>query len=97
MRCLTAWETSLLHRHAHYLLPHALLGPSGSRAVPKALQHAALQWLLLGDEKSAGKERAWGRKHLCSAKGWALHGRTALINALLQQQLDPTTNVLFKS
>ncbi len=58
--------------------------------------HFALQWLLLGDEKSRVKESAWAHKAV-NKKGVKLHGRSALINGLMTQRLDQDADVLFKT
>ena len=58
--------------------------------------HFALQWLLLGDEKSKAKEAAWAEKAL-NRKGVRVHGRSALINGLMTQRLDQDADVLLET
>lgn len=55
-----------------------------------------LQWLILGDEKSAAKEAGWAKKAI-SSKAVKVHGRTALINALLAQRIDRSADVLLET
>ncbi|KAK9916410.1 hypothetical protein WJX75_002264 [Coccomyxa subellipsoidea] len=68
-----------------------------AKTIPKKLPAAdAAQWLLLGDEKSVAKEGAWAKKAL-SSKGFKLHGRSALISALMAQYLDRDADVLMET
>lgn len=54
-----------------------------------------LQWLVLGNEKELAKEKAWAKKGI-AAKGLVVHGRNALINAIMQQHISREDDILFK-
>lgn len=49
--------------------------------------------LILGNEKDPKKEHAWGAKHL--PKGLCVHGRSMLVDAILQQALNRHQGILF--
>lgn len=61
--------------------------------VPAAGSHTMQHWLLIANEKAAAKEKKWCKGK--AAAGVPFHGRSMLVDSIMQQVLDRSQKALF--
>lgn len=75
--------------HAGGVVEHQL-----PRSVSGDDAEVSAQWLLIANEKNIKTEQKWGSSSKVGP-GLSFHGRTVLIDSIMQQSLDRKHGVLF--
>ena len=81
----------------HNLVGHAHAGGVVESQLPESVSgkdaKLSTQWLLIADEKDVKREQKWSKGKV--ACNMPFHGRTMLIDSIMQQTLDRKHGVLF--